>query len=222
MASIPGLEFLMRGEGMTPQSEIRNPKSLRTKLLAAIHACAHQHGIAKARLYELASGATGRILAPGFGLSTCSDVELGKIVENVKAAAGLPVGSRQSAGGSEQGPRGSLPTAHCRLPTGSNVVRLASIAALQFLRSLVEQARLSEAECAGVFRKACGTAQPKTAAKVFRCTEAVKQIKGRRQLAVGSGQGADGRRSDRTDQSDPTDPTDRTPPAIEKISQLGS
>ncbi|MBI4241479.1 MAG: hypothetical protein HY613_07155 [Candidatus Rokubacteria bacterium] len=126
----------------------------------------------EARAYEIASQAVGRTLQPGFGLSTCTKIELIKIIDRLKAAIG------QASGQHRMGPRAPARTG--RAPTGGNVVRLGSLAQFQLVQALQEELRLSDEELHGIVRRATGKEQPKRADDLRKIIEGLKAIKIRR------------------------------------------
>ncbi len=164
----------MRAESREPRAETSDGER-RARLIRCFWTVAHVAGLSEARAYEIGSEAVGRTLVKDFGLTTCTKVELIRCVDALKRAVGQAVGEHRAA---SREPRRQRPP---RLPADDRkVVRIASLGALQMLRALVEELRLGPDECAGIFRRACGAAHPRTAVQVGKCIEAVKAIRRRK------------------------------------------
>ncbi len=152
--------------------------SLRSKTLAAIWVIAKTHGIADERVYQLCSSEVGRILVKGFGFSTCSDQELLRCVEAVKAAAGLPIGQRRTM---SPGPR-----RRTILPLRHDGERRASLPQYQLLNQLREELGLTPGEFEGIARRATGKVHSSSSADLAKIIEGLKAIRRRRLRATGS------------------------------------
>jgi len=139
-------------------------------MLAALWATAKSHGIPETRVYQVCSSTVGRVLVPGFGLTTCDHRELIRCVDAVKHEAGLPAASCPLPAAKRQ-----------RAPKDPpNVVRIATTGQLQLARSLERELKLGMDEAAGIARRACGVPHPRTAKQVGQYTEALKAIRRRR------------------------------------------
>lgn len=147
-------------------------RSLRTRVNAALWATAAQAGFDSARVHAIAAQALGRPMAEGFGLSTCDAHELGLVLEAVRWKAGISFTPPRGRSRSQRPPR---------LPREGNVARIATVAQLEFARSLEEQLHISPKEAAGIALRAKLPAHPRTSADVSRYIQALLSIKDRRQ-----------------------------------------
>jgi hypothetical protein len=130
----------------------------------------------------------GRILTPGFGLSTCDRDELVRCVGAIKREAGLP--GEQSAKSMAQSAGRHAPRAMRSAP---NVIRLASLAQIQFARTLEEQLHINMDEAQGIIRKAKLPGHPRTSRDVSVYIQALLSIKQRRLRAASEEANADRR-----------------------------
>ena len=127
--------------------------------------------ISQERAYELASHAVGRVLVPGFGLSTCDHREILRALDAVVAeVTGKPQRSTPRLPARRPGP----------MPLRRDGEPRATIPQYALVRSMAEELRLSDQELAGVARQACQKEHPITALDLYRVIAALKDIKKRR------------------------------------------
>ncbi len=156
----------------------------RTRTIAKLWATARQAGFDKPRVYAIGTEALGRLLQEDFGITTCTDDEVTRFAAAVAHAAGQPWNDSGRRPGRRSGRRHA--PAALRRPDGQ---LRPSLAAMQFLRTLVEELRWDGDECAGHFARACGKAVPQSAGDFARCIEMCKAVKRRRQLAAAAREG---------------------------------
>ncbi len=150
-------------------------KGSREKMLAALWATANSHEIPEARVYQICSSEVGRILVPGFGLTTCDHRELVRCVDAVKREAGeLPSLAKT--------PRAQ----RTKLPRRSDGATRASLEQYRLMENLKLELRLSEEEFRGIAVQATQKEHSTSARDIGRIIEALKAIKRRRQRAAGS------------------------------------
>lgn len=164
-------------EESLPPTVGRERRSLRNRTIAAIWAVVRTHGRDDAWIYTEASAEVGRLLQPGFGLSTCTDQELGRILVRVKRALGSPMNEyRQRT--TDHRPRRRAPTVRA-----DGEARVSSDQT-RFERQLIEELHLSEAEVEGIFRRATGQYFTSRMSDHYKFVAALQSIKRRRVAAA--------------------------------------
>ena len=148
------------------------PRSARLQALRALWALARQARLDGARVRELAAETLGRPMPEGFGLSTCDAQELGRVIEALKRAAGMPVPQFQ--------PTAREPPRRGRLPLRADGEPRASLEQYRLMRSLQEALHLSAEEFAGVARRATGKPHSVASGDISKIIEALKAIRRRR------------------------------------------
>lgn len=163
-------------------------RPLRTRMLAGIWAAARGRGQDSDWVHQVASAVVGRTLVEQFGLSTCTDEELGRVLTRIRRELGLADAERSGRGRRRSGQR----------PT-PGVIPIASVATLRLIEGLREQLHLSAEELAGITRQATRgrTARARTAHEARLVIEALFAIRGRRARAAGGGGPHPSDRSDR-------------------------
>jgi hypothetical protein len=144
-----------------------------------VWAVVRTHGRDDAWLYAEASAEIGRLLQAGFGLTTCTDQEIGRILVRVKRALGLPVQEYRRAG-SRQRAEGRRQQAPAVRADGEARV---SLAQTRFEQQLIEELHLSEGEVEGIFRKATGQYFSSRMSDHSKFVAALQSIKRRRSAA---------------------------------------
>jgi hypothetical protein len=130
--------------------------------------------ISQEEAYRRASGAVGRTLVPGFGLSTCTHAELIKVLDAITGNNRTsPIENRKSSGPPARRQRRPL-------PLREDGERRPSLGQWMFIRNLAEELRLSDDEFAGICRRATGKDHPTSSRDHQAMVGALKAIKARR------------------------------------------
>lgn len=159
--------------------------SLRNRTIAAIWAIVRGQGKDEAWFYGLASEEMGRLLQGGFGITTCTDQELGRILLRVKRALGLPVqeyGRRRTEDGRQRTEdRGQKAPKPMRV---DGEVRV-SLAQARLERDLIQELHLSGGEVEGIFTRATGKYFSSAMADHTKFIAGLQSVKRRRRAACG-------------------------------------
>jgi hypothetical protein len=155
--------------------------SLRNRTIAAIWAIVRGQGKDEAWFYGLASEEMGRLLQGGFGITTCTDQELGRILLRVKRALGLPVQEyRRGTRDEGRGTRQRTPK-----PLRSNGEVRVSLAQARLERDLIQELHLSGGEVEGIFTRATGKYFSSAMADHTKFIAGLQSVKRRRRAACG-------------------------------------